>query len=143
MNKKLLLSIAFTILISSLGFSQKIKLKKGKVLVDGKEILNYEKRGLGTELILYSLDSKDEIVNMFQENSGTHSYLDDDYKKMFFTKDEIWVESSRVSNRGWKYMIKLLLENNVLDNEGNINSKNLKKFAKKYDENITNRTVRF
>ncbi|RSC93440.1 hypothetical protein [Tenacibaculum singaporense] len=143
MNKKFLLSIAFTILISSLGFSQKIKLKKGKVLVDGKEILNYQKRGLGTELILYSLDSKDEIVNMFQENNGTHSYLDDDYKKMFFTKDEIWVESSRVSTRGWKYMIKLLLENNVLDNEGSINSKNLKKFAKKYDENITNRTVRF
>ncbi|WP_425659553.1 hypothetical protein [Tenacibaculum ascidiaceicola] len=143
MNKKFLLSIAFTILTSSLIFSQKIKFKKGKILVDGKEILKYEKRGFGTEITFYSLDNNDEVANMFQEDNGTHNYLDDDYKKMFFAKDEIWVESSRVRARGWKYMVKLLLENNVLDNEGNINSKNLKKFAKKYDENITNRTVRF
>ncbi|CAM1369763.1 conserved hypothetical protein [Tenacibaculum litoreum] len=143
MNKKFLLSIAFTILISSLGFSQKIKLKKGKVLVDGKEILKYEKRGLGTEITFYSLINDNEVADMKIEDNGTLHFQDDDYRKMFFSEDEIKIETSSFNGRGWKYVIKQLLKSKVLNIKGEIDYERLKKFAKKHDENITNRTVRF
>jgi len=142
MNKNLLL-LVIAIVISSYGYSQKVKLKKGKVLVDGKEILKYEKQSLGSEITLYSLEDEDEIADFIHDRNGTNSYVEDDFKKLFFSRDEIKIESSRLRARGWKYIIKTLLKNKVLDLEGNIDTEKLKKFAKKYDENITNRTVRY
>ncbi|WP_431164588.1 hypothetical protein [Tenacibaculum halocynthiae] len=144
MKKKLVASIAVILLFTSFGYSQKVRFKKGKVIVDKKEILSYEKNGfLGSEITLYSLDGENEIAEMFHERNGTNSYQEDDYKKLFFTNEEIKIESGRIKFRGWKYVIKLLIRNKVLGMDGKINLAKLKKFAKKYDENITNRTVRY
>lgn len=140
MNKKFLLSIALTILVSSLGFAQKVKFKKGKVLVDGKEILKIERQG--TEATLYSLEGDDEVIYLNYESNGTLHYLEDDYIVIFFSKEEIKVETSRIKGSR-KRVIKALIKNKVLDMNGEINLEKLKKFAKKYDENITNRTVRY
>lgn len=140
MNKKFLLSIALTILVSSLGFAQKVKFKKGKVLVDGKEILKIERQG--TEATLYSLEGDDEVIYLNYESNGTLHYHEDDYVVIFFSKEEIKVETSRIKGSR-KRVIKALIKNKVLDMNGVINLEKLKKFAKKYDENITNRTVRY
>ncbi|WP_299107201.1 hypothetical protein [uncultured Tenacibaculum sp.] len=140
MNKKFLLSIALTILVSSFGFAQKVKFKKGKVLVDGKEILKIERQG--TEATLYSLEGDDEVIYLNYESNGTLHYHEDDYVVIFFSKEEIKVETSRIKGSR-KRVIKALIKNKVLDMNGEINLEKLKKFAKKYDENITNRTVRY
>ena len=143
MNKKLVLSIAFTILLTAVGFSQKIKLKKGKVLVDGKAIMKYERQGLGAKITLYSLDNDDEIIDMLAKGNETPHCRGDDYCMMFFSEDEIKVETSQFNGMSWKRVIKQIIRSKVLDMDGNINSEKLKKFARKYDENITNRTVRY
>ncbi len=142
-NKYLLLT--FSLFISILTYSQKIKVKfkKGKVLVNGTEILIYEKRELGDEFIIYSIKNREEIADMVQMNNGTSAYLEGDYKRMYFNNEEIKIESSRIYSKGWKYVIKLLIKNKVLDMTGKVNLERLQKFAKKYDENITNRTIRY
>lgn len=143
MKKRTIIFLGLFLALTQTSFSQKVKLKKRKVLLDGKEILSYEKRGFGTEITFYSLKNNEEIAEMYQENNGTNTYIEDDYKVMFFSTSEIKIESSRIHSRGWKYVIKLLIKNKVLDVNGQIDSEKLKKFAKKYDENITNRTIRY
>ena len=62
---------------------------------------------------------------------------------MFFSEDEIKVETSQFNGMGWKRVIKQIIRSKVLDMDGNINSVKLKKFARRFDENITNRTIRY
>lgn len=139
MNKTLFV-VALAILSSLFSNAQKVKFKKGKVLVDGKEILKIERQG--SEATFYSLDGDDEVFYLNYENNGTLHYHNDDYVLIFFSDEEIRVETSKIGGSR-KRVVKTLIKNKVLDLSGKINSEKLRKFAKKYDENITNRTVRY
>ena len=124
------------------SFGQKIKFKKDKVLVDGKEMFNFERRALGTEISIYNLGTDDEIIYMIHNNNETPQYQQDDFTKMVFIEEDVIIESTNLVG-SWKRMIQTLIKQKVIDENGKINVEKLGKFRKKYDENITNRTVRY
>ena len=140
MKKRTIMFFTMLLVLTQTSFGQNVKFKKGKVLVDGKEILTLDRQL--TEATFYSLEDNEEILYLKHESNGTPHYLEDDYIIIFFSNEEIKIETSRISGSR-KKILKTLIKNKVLDLNGKIDLEKLKKFAKKYDENITNRTVRY
>jgi len=68
--------------------AQKIKLKKGNVIIDGETYFKYEKRMMASEFSLYSLDGEDEILFILRNNNETIGYGDDDFNQITFIKDK-------------------------------------------------------
>ena len=141
MNKKLVLTIAFTILLTAVGFSQKIKLKKGKVLVDGKAIMKYERESWGVYKVnLFSLETDDELIELNKNDNEAKAYYDDDFLQIrFLTLGKI---AEVKTKKSFKKIIGWLLKKKVITANGEINEEKIDLFIKNYDENITNRTVR-
>ena len=139
--KNFLLSIT-TLLVIGISNAQQIKLKKGMVTIDGVERFQYKRSNGGVDLTLYDLNKTSEILFMTKNQNGTSGYLDDDYKQISFISQKIKVESATYSSYPNKWFLKKLINENVLDLEGNINAEKLDVFIMKYDENITNRTIR-
>ena len=123
--------------------AQKIKLKKGNVIIDGETYFKYEKRMMASEFSLYSLDGEDEILFILRNNNETIGYGDDDFNQITFIKDKKKLESATLRGYSFKWFVSTLIKNKVLDLEGNIDPDKLETFFAKYDENITERTVRY
>ena len=117
-----------TVLTSLSVFSQEIDLKKGKVLANNYSVFKYDKRKMGSEISLFQLDTNTEIIYIEINNNNTISYLNDDYIRLVFPKNEITIESTLLINKNFKEIIQLLFTNNVVDLEGNINTENLELF---------------
>lgn len=122
--------------------AQKIKLKKGFVLVDGEKNFEYEKGDGGTELSLYTLGREIEILFMMKNKNETVGYLDDDFKQITFIKEKQKLETATYRSYPHKWFIEKFIKEKVLELNGKINSEKLEVFFSKYDENITNRTIR-
>lgn len=122
--------------------AQKIKLKKGFVLVDGEKKFEYEKGDGGTELSLYTLGREKEILFMMKNKNETVGYLNDDFKQITFIKEKQKLETATYRSYPHKWFIKKFIKEKVLEINGKINSEKLEIFFSKYDENITNRTIR-
>lgn len=149
-KKATLFTLLFTIAVSFL-FAQEVDLKDKKVLLDGKEILKYEKNGL-FQYSFYTIEADDEIL-MFKifDNETPHNQNDDYYVLNFLTEKKK-VESTDFmkiySGMGMNYrknmekLITWLIKEKVLTVEGKINKDKLDIFYDKYNENITARTVR-
>jgi hypothetical protein len=140
---KNLIYLSLTLFFAFIGQStnaQEVKLKKDQILVDEKPTFEYDKSGF--EFHIYKLGTKDEIIYILHNNNSTQQYLEDDYKKIIFLNQKVTIESSVFRARGFKYIVELMLKEKVLDLEGNISTDNLEKFAAKYNENITERTIR-
>ncbi len=121
--------------------AQKIKLKKGNILLDGKEIMKFEREDWGTQKIsLYTLSDNKEQILMIKNKNETPRYFDDDFVQIKFLQSGDMVEMK--STKSWKGIIKWLIKQNVISEDGIINEENLPLFVKNYDENITNRTIR-
>jgi hypothetical protein len=133
MKKLNFLIIIFCITILNVT-AQEVKFDDDKVLVDKTVRFNFNRKGLGTEFSLYKLNTKDEIIYMSLDKNETNQYKDDDFKRLVFLQNKITIESSRLKYATWKAIVKLLLEDKVLDLEGNINTSNLEKFYAKYNE---------
>jgi len=73
-------------------------------------------------------------------DNETISYIGDDFIKIHFIELDLLCEIS--SGYGRKAIINKLLKEKVLGLDGKFNEEKAKRFVKKYDENITNRTVR-
>lgn len=126
--------------ISSFAFCQNIKLKKDKVLVDGKEILSYEKGGVfgAVAYDLSELNSNKRIIILVQNNGGTHMELSDDYTQIkFLTKGE----QAEIRGGNIYNAIKLLLKNGVLTPEGILDESQIDLFVKNYNEKISEKTM--
>ncbi len=139
MKFKILLSL---LMLISFGIStaQKVKLKKDKVIIDGVETFKYEKRNWNTELLIYPLDSDEEIIFIVYNNNETREYRDDDFIKVHFIEQDLKLESN--SNRGtWKFIIKWMAQNKLFKDKM-LNNDKVIKFVDRYDENITDRTIR-
>jgi AAA+ superfamily predicted ATPase len=138
--------LTFTSIFST--YSQEVEIKKDKVLLDGKEILRYEKENIFNQSF-YSLTDDEEILHFRFSNNETQQYLEDDYFILDFLKEKIKVESSEVyratvimsSRKSSEKLIKWLLKDKVLNTDGTINSEKLDNFHQKYNEDITNRTM--
>ena len=143
--------LAFFILMisSNLYFSQNVTIKDDKVLLDGKQILKAEKLSLA-QYSFFSMKNDDEILMYKYMDNETPSYVSDDYFILNFLTEKVKVESGdlgKVSNfmnsrKGMEKIIRWLLKERVINQDGKLNSDRLAVFKEKYDENITARTLR-
>ncbi|ASE63915.1 hypothetical protein H3Z85_11295 [Chryseobacterium indologenes] len=143
--------LAFFILMisSNLYFSQNVTIKDDKVLLDGKQILKAEKLSLA-QYSFFSMKNDDEILMYKYMDNETPSYVSDDYFILNFLTEKVKVESGdlgKVSNfmnsrKGMEKIIRWLLKERVINQDGELNSDRLAVFKEKYDENITARTLR-
>ena len=120
-----------TVLTSLSVFSQEIDLKKGKVLANNYSVFTFDKRKMGSEISLFKLDTNTEVIYIEINNNNTISYLNDDYIRLVFPKNEVTIESTLLLNKNFKEIIQLLFMNNVVDLEGNINTENLELFKQR------------
>ncbi|WP_435524443.1 hypothetical protein [Chryseobacterium indoltheticum] len=147
-TKKLLI---FSLLVLSFNFyfTQEVEIKDDKVLLDGKQILKAEKINM-VEYSFYNLKSDDEILLYRQMDNETSRYQDDDYYVLNFLTEKVKVESNDFykiasfmnSKKSMEKLIKWLLKEKVLTNDGELNPDRLAIFKEKYDQNITERTIR-
>ena len=137
-----LISFTIALLISTVtSFSQEIKLKSGKVLLDGKEILSYERQDWGDmEIHFYSLETKDEVLYMKKNSNETPKYYEDDFTQIRFLLFGKLLETK--IDKPQKKLVEWLFQNKVLDNTGHFNEEKVDLFIKNYDEKITARTIR-
>lgn len=122
--------IIITLCISSLCFSQKVKLKNNTIFIDGIETLGFDKKSNKTEYVIYKLNTKDEIINVV-------SNMNENYKKIIFSESKKSLET-RLGYWNSSF-IKWLIEQNVLERNGKINEDKIDAFIFKYDENISKR----
>ncbi|MDY0931792.1 hypothetical protein [Chryseobacterium sp. CFBP8996] len=146
---KKLLTFSLLVLSFNFYFTQEVEIKDDKVLLDGKQILKAEKINM-VEYSFYNLKSDDEILLYRQMDNETSRYQDDDYYVLNFLTEKVKVESNDFykiasfmnSKKSMEKLIKWLLKERVLTNDGEINPDRLAIFKEKYDQNITERTIR-
>lgn len=138
--KKILIQIC--LLISPLLINaQDIKLKKEKVLLDGKEILRYDKESWGVyQIHFYPLNSDDEILFIRINDNETPRFFDDDYTEIKFIELKKRIEIKQ--NKSWSGYLEWLIKNKVMNTDGTINAEKVADLIKNYDEDFTNRTIR-
>ncbi|WP_445431700.1 hypothetical protein [Chryseobacterium indoltheticum] len=149
MITKKLLTFSLLILSFNFYFTQEVEIKDDKVLLDGKQILKAEKINM-VEYSFYNLKNDDEILLYRQMDNETARYQDDDYYVLNFLTEKVKVEyndfykiaSFMNSKKSMEKLIKWLLKEKVLTNEGELNPDRLAIFKEKYDQNISERTIR-
>ncbi|MFK7747317.1 MAG: hypothetical protein AB8B65_02895 [Kordia sp.] len=136
--------VVLTIIIGLFAFTanaQKVKLKRGEVLLDGNAIFKFEREVFGVYKIhLYSLESDDEIIEINKNDNETSTYYDDDFVQIRFLSEGKLVELKM--DRSFKKIIQWIIKKKVIMKSGKINKEKLDLFIKNYHENITSRTFR-
>ncbi|MFP3593051.1 hypothetical protein [Chryseobacterium sp. SIMBA_038] len=149
MTTKKLLAFFLFILSFNFYFSQEVVIKDDKVLLDGKQILKAEKINV-FQYSFFTMKDDDEILMWKYMDNETPKYMEDDYFILKFLTEKVTVETTDISKianfmnsrKGMEKLIKWLLKERVINNEGELNPERVAIFKEKYDENITERTVR-
>jgi hypothetical protein len=115
----------------------KFKYKKGYVSVEKKEVLKL-RYSIGY-FYVSDLNTGEEMMYFRINDNETPSYFDDDYVKVFFNDSEKEFESKSHQ----RILMAQMINEGVFDSDWNLIEENVDKFIRKYDENISNRTVRF
>lgn len=115
----------------------KFKYKKGYVFVQKKEVLKL-RYSIGY-FYVSDLNTGEEMMYFRINDNETPSYFDDDYVKVFFNDSEKELESKSHQ----RILMAQMINEGVFDSDWNLVEENVDKFIRKYDENISNRTVRF
>jgi hypothetical protein len=136
----------FTALLLAFSFTvsaQEVELKDDKILLDGKEILKYEKIDL-MKHSFFTLDSGDEILYFLISDNETLENLDDDYFTLKFLTEKINVESNEVSKiasisskKTIQKLIKWLVKEKVIGVDGKLDRAKLEIFHEKFHAKIT------
>lgn len=133
--------IGFTIFLLSSKSGADIDLKKDKVIINNVEAFVYDKKGLGNEFSLFTIDGKTELIYGKRNDNGTRQYKEDDYVTLKFLEQKLTVDNYRFGYSTWKKIIEIIYENKVFTEDFKINEEALNVFVEKYNENITNRTI--
>ncbi|MCW3162690.1 hypothetical protein [Chryseobacterium oryctis] len=149
MTTKKLISLFLLITSFNFYFSQDVVIKDDKVLLDGKQILKAEKINSGQYSFYTMKDDEEILMYKFMDNE-TPRYMDDDFYILNFLTEKTKIEStdfSKIANifnskKGMEKLVKWLLKERVINNEGELNSDRVQIFKEKYDQNITERTFR-
>ncbi len=149
MTIKKLLPVFLLILSFNLYFSQEVVIKNDKVLLDGKQILKAEKINVAQYSFFTMKDDEEILMYKYMDNE-TPVYQNDDYFILNFLTEKTKVESkdfTKIANfmnskKGMEKLVKWLLKERVINNEGELNPDRVQIFKEKYDENITERTLR-
>ncbi len=130
--------------------AQEVEILENKVVLDGKEILKYEKLSF-SQHSFYSLDDNEILLYKYNDNE-TPKYTDDDYlvlnfltaKKKVETKDTMHSVSGigLNSKKNMQKLLSWLLKEKVIGTDGQLNLDRVDVFYEKYNENITERTMR-
>ena len=115
----------------------KFKYKKGYVFVEKKEVLKL-RYSIGY-FYVSDLNTGEEMMYFRINDNETPSYFDDDYVKVFFNDSEKEFESKSPQ----RILMAQMINEGIFDSDWNLVEENVDKFIRKYDENISNRTVRF
>lgn len=134
----------FLLLIITVSYNivnaQEVKLKNEFVYIDGIKVFKYEKNAGEGWLSLFEIDNEDEIIFIKENDNGTSGYRDDDYTQYKFLKEDITIEISTYNY--WKNHIKFLYENKCFNLDGKVNQTKVQNTFDKFDENITDRTIK-
>ncbi len=149
MTPKKLLAIFLLIVSCNFYFSQEVVIKDEKVLLDGKQILKAEKINVA-QYSFFTMKNDDEILMYKYMDNETPMYQNDDYFILNFLSEKTKVESkdfTKIANfmnsrKGMEKLVKWLLKERVINDEGELNPDRVQVFKDKYDENITERTLR-
>jgi hypothetical protein len=149
MTIKKLFTIILLAVSANLYFSQEVEIKDDKVLLDGKQILRAEKINM-VQYSFYDLKNDDEILLYRAFDNETPKYVNDDYYSLNFLTEKVKVETNDFSKiasfmnskKAMEKLIKWLLKEKVLTPEGTLNPDRVSVFKEKYDQNITDRTLR-
>ena len=139
MKLRNLFLLLITIMCYNLINAQKVKLKKEFVYIDDVQVFKYEKNAGDGWLTLYDLDNNEEVIFIRENDNGT-DYRDDDYTQYKFLKENIIIEISTYNY--WKNYVKFLYKNKCFDLDGKVNLKKVQNTFNKFDENITDRTIK-
>lgn len=134
---------------SNLYFSQEVTIKDDKVLLDGKQILKAEKINV-TQYSFFSMKDDEEVLMYRYMDNETPRYVSDDYFILNFLTEKTKVESTDLgkianfmnSKKGMEKLVRWLLKERVINQDGELNPDRVAVFKEKYDENITERTRR-
>jgi hypothetical protein len=140
MKLKNLFLLAILVMSYNVANAQNIKLKNDFVIIDGTKVFKYEKNAPEGWLSLYDLVSGDEVIFIREIDNGTSGYRDDDYTQYKFLKEDIVIEISTYDL--WKNHLKFLFKNKCFDLEGKVDLKKVQSTFDKFDENITDRTIK-
>lgn len=149
--KKNLTFFLFLSLFSFNKFSaQEVSIKDDKIEINNVPVLRFEKINL-EQYSFYNLND-DEILLFRYNNNETPNNNNDDFIVLNFLNNKRKVESKNIekvmagfglnSKKNSIKLINWLIKEKVLTTEGIINPDKLDIFVEKYDENITNRTIR-
>ena len=131
MKIKYFLLFALSVITLNSVNAQKVKFKGDKVLLDGEEVFKFDRKGLGTEISIFSLEDNDEILYMTSNENGTRGYYNDDYIVINFFEQRVKFESEKLS-RNWKKLLATMFKEQVISENGIINLEKLTKFVSKY-----------
>lgn len=130
------LKLLFVVFVSFFAFSnveaQKVKFKKDKVELDGEQVFGFDRRELGDEISIYSLDEEDELIFMILDRNGTKTYNDDNFIKIVFIEQKVTIESSALAQDTWKSVLKKMFKQKVLTKDGKVNGDKIEIFNAKY-----------
>lgn len=127
------LFLIFLFLAGSFAFAQspKLKMKKGQLLADGNAILLYARRNLATGIAFTSLDASQKLIDSQFCDNGTSGNHSDDYRHFGFPTLDLEIEVDK------KYrlmeLLEMLMEQGVLDRNGNFDADKARRFAAKFD----------
>lgn len=135
MKSNTLLTLAF-LLVTSLLMAQEIKFKRGIVLWDGVEVMEYRVENMGKEFYLYKMGKTDEeeIVLILYRDNNTDDYKEDDYNKIIFSRLKRSYEISQ--DYMFRAEIVKLIRKKVIGIEGTINETNMESYIEKFDEEL-------
>ena len=142
MTHKLIFTILAIALTTGLANAQKMQLKKGKVLLDNREIYRYKKELLPLNLYVYHLHSDEQVISIQNLDNETPEYPNDDYIRIYFSQSKQLMESNAMAGASFKKILTKLAKFNVIQPDGSINEEKLEDYLNQFDENVTNRTIR-
>jgi hypothetical protein len=135
-------------LFSATISAQNIKIKKGKVLINDKEVFNIKtgNTSRGETTSLYSISTNEELIFIKNDDCGTYAYSDNnaDWDKDDFVTYNFLKQKVKVEMRGivpLRSNIYVLLNAEVFDLNGNLNAEKIAQFKDKYDEKISEKTI--
>lgn len=147
MKKKLLIFSVVALMSSAFGYSQKVKIKKGIAYVDKVEYLKLDDcGGFSTTCTLMTLENEDFLSMQFESyqkpnpvprNPKSKAPYRSTVKVSYVIAKFLDFDLDFESSLNKKKLIKALFKSKVIDENGQVNQENAKKFVRKYGERIS------
>ncbi|MCF8276751.1 MAG: hypothetical protein K9J17_08460 [Flavobacteriales bacterium] len=112
-------------------------MKKGKILIDKVNVLDFDFQVMFAETHVYRTNTKEEVLFLKFNNNGTKEFKGDDYVKIYFNQFDVLVVSKELffGFKGEMLLKKLLLDG-VMNSTGTIDQEEMLVFSRKYHQEL-------